>query len=167
MVLVTKGRFARKILDRHKTRNKVWRKYTFFVASNSFRLNRFVRTGKSPDRSDCTYEKGGNAHFRLGNFVSVKCLFRSSHQLRKFFIIFEEEPQNRTMIKSREDIPLSSRIVIKAGTAVISNPDGYPSLTRMADLVEQCARLVHSGKEVILVSSGRFMVILLLVDGTG
>lgn len=58
------------------------------------------------------------------------------------------------MIKSREDIPLSSRIVIKAGTAVISNPDGYPSLTRMADLVEQCARLVHSGKEVILVSSG-------------
>lgn len=58
------------------------------------------------------------------------------------------------MIRSREDIALSGRIVIKAGTAVISNPDGYPSLTRMADLVEQCARLVHSGKEVILISSG-------------
>lgn len=66
------------------------------------------------------------------------------------------------MIKSREDIALSGRIVIKAGTAVISNPDGYPSLTRMADLVEQCARLVHSGKEVILVSSGKSKSVVVL-----
>ncbi|CAN0000785.1 unnamed protein product, partial [Ectocarpus fasciculatus] len=48
----------------------------------------------------------------------------------------------------------SKRIVIKAGTAVVSTPDGFPSLQRMANLVEHAARLALMGKEIIIVSSG-------------
>jgi hypothetical protein len=40
------------------------------------------------------------------------------------------------MIHSREDISLVQRIVIKAGTSVVSTPDGYPSLSRIANIVE-------------------------------
>lgn len=58
------------------------------------------------------------------------------------------------MIRDREDIQFAKRIVIKAGTSVISTPEGYPSLSRMANLVEQSAKLVREGKEILLVSSG-------------
>jgi len=58
------------------------------------------------------------------------------------------------MIRSRDDLSLASRVVIKAGTSVVSTPDGYPSLSRMANIVEHAARLVHQGKEVIIVTSG-------------
>ena len=47
------------------------------------------------------------------------------------------------MIHSREDIPLANRIVIKAGTSVVSTPEGYPSLSRMAAIVEHAADLVR------------------------
>ena len=40
------------------------------------------------------------------------------------------------MIRGRDDIPFAKRIVIKAGTSVVSTPDGFPSLSRMADIVE-------------------------------
>ncbi len=46
------------------------------------------------------------------------------------------------------------RIVIKAGTSVVSTDDGYPCLSRMANIVENAARLVHKGKEVLIVTSG-------------
>ena len=59
------------------------------------------------------------------------------------------------MIHSREDIKLAQRIVIKAGTSVVSNPDGYPSLLRMASIVEYASRLVQQGKQVIIVTSGK------------
>jgi delta-1-pyrroline-5-carboxylate synthetase len=58
------------------------------------------------------------------------------------------------MIRSREDLALASRIVIKAGTSVVSTPDGYPSLSRLANIVEHAARLVQQGKEVMIVTSG-------------
>ena len=58
------------------------------------------------------------------------------------------------MIRGREDIAFANRIVIKAGTSVVSTPDGYPSLSRMASIVENTARLVHQGKEVMIVTSG-------------
>jgi len=58
------------------------------------------------------------------------------------------------MIHSREDIPLANRIVIKAGTSVVSTPEGYPSLSRMAAIVEHAADLVRKGKEVLIVTSG-------------
>jgi glutamate 5-kinase len=58
------------------------------------------------------------------------------------------------MIHSRDDIGMANRIVIKAGTSVVSTPEGYPSLSRMANIVEHAARLVHQGKEVLIVTSG-------------
>eukprot|EP01040_Poterioochromonas_malhamensis_P023451 gene23451-28770_t len=58
------------------------------------------------------------------------------------------------MIRSREDIALANRIVLKAGTSVVSTPDGYPSLSRMANIVEHAAKLVREGKEGLIVTSG-------------
>ena len=46
------------------------------------------------------------------------------------------------------------RVVIKAGTSVVANPSGSPSLTRLAAIVEQVGELSRGGVEVILVSSG-------------
>jgi hypothetical protein len=47
----------------------------------------------------------------------------------------------RRMIRSREDIAYANRIVIKAGTTVVSTPDGFPSLQRMANIVEHVVLL--------------------------
>lgn len=58
------------------------------------------------------------------------------------------------MIQSRSDIFTASRIVIKAGTSVVSTPDGYPSLSRIANIVENAARLAKEGKQVLIVTSG-------------
>lgn len=72
-----------------------------------------------------------------------------------------ENPKLPRMIRNREDLSLASRVVIKAGTSVVSTPDGYPSLSRMANIVEHAARLVHQGKEVMLVTSGITDVVVL------
>lgn len=37
----------------------------------------------------------------------------------------------------------AQRIVIKAGTSVVSTPEGYPSLVRLANIVEQVRPLIH------------------------
>lgn len=58
------------------------------------------------------------------------------------------------MIRSRQDLALAQRVVIKAGTSIVSTPEGYPSLSRMANIVEHAAALVRAGKEVIIVTSG-------------
>ena len=58
------------------------------------------------------------------------------------------------MIQSRQDLALAQRVVIKAGTSIVSTPDGYPSLSRIANIVEYAAGLVRNGKEVIIVTSG-------------
>ena len=58
------------------------------------------------------------------------------------------------MIHSREDLQNAKRIVIKAGTSVVSTPEGFPSLLRMANIVESASRLVRLGKEVLIVTSG-------------
>lgn len=43
---------------------------------------------------------------------------------------------------------MSKRVVIKAGTSVIANDEGSPSLTRLGAIVEQIAELNHAGVEV-------------------
>eukprot|EP01006_Ploeotia_vitrea_P028707 TRINITY_DN61344_c0_g1_i1.p1 TRINITY_DN61344_c0_g1~~TRINITY_DN61344_c0_g1_i1.p1 ORF type:complete len:768 (+),score=35.58 TRINITY_DN61344_c0_g1_i1:61-2364(+) len=58
------------------------------------------------------------------------------------------------MIRSREDLQNAKRIIIKAGTGVVSTPDGFPCLSRMSTIVEHAAELVRNGKEVIIVTSG-------------
>mmetsp|Transcript_13388 Transcript_13388/g.20133 ORF Transcript_13388/g.20133 Transcript_13388/m.20133 type:complete len:757 (+) Transcript_13388:137-2407(+) len=57
-------------------------------------------------------------------------------------------------ITSRKDISRANRIVIKAGTSIVSTPLGYPSLPRIANIVEHAADLVRAGKQVIIVTSG-------------
>jgi glutamate 5-kinase len=62
------------------------------------------------------------------------------------------------MIHGRSDIASANRIVIKAGTSVVSTPEGYPSLSRMANIVENAARLAKEGKQVIIVTSGMYVI---------
>lgn len=45
------------------------------------------------------------------------------------------------MIRSRDDVSLAHRVVIKAGTSVVSTSEGYPSLSRMASIVENVSKL--------------------------
>ncbi|CAM9400671.1 unnamed protein product, partial [Phaeothamnion confervicola] len=56
--------------------------------------------------------------------------------------------------ESRRKVVGAHRIVVKAGTSVVSDPRGYPSLSRLGAIVEQCVWLRKQGKEVVLVSSG-------------
>lgn len=37
----------------------------------------------------------------------------------------------------------AQRVVIKAGTSVVSTPEGYPSLVRLANIVEQVGAHTH------------------------
>jgi delta-1-pyrroline-5-carboxylate synthetase len=53
-----------------------------------------------------------------------------------------------TSICSREDLARARRIVIKAGTTVVSNEDGTFSLTRLGAIVEQASDLIKAGYEV-------------------
>jgi delta-1-pyrroline-5-carboxylate synthetase len=46
------------------------------------------------------------------------------------------------------------RVVVKCGTSIVTTAQGLPALSRIAAIVEQCAELMRSGKEVMLVSSG-------------
>eukprot|EP00301_Raphidiophrys_heterophryoidea_P026012 c8867_g1_i2.p1 GENE.c8867_g1_i2~~c8867_g1_i2.p1 ORF type:complete len:554 (-),score=161.04 c8867_g1_i2:131-1792(-) len=48
----------------------------------------------------------------------------------------------------------SKRIVVKVGTAIVTNEDGTMAMGRMGLIVEQLCGLVNQGKEVVLVSSG-------------
>lgn len=55
----------------------------------------------------------------------------------------------------RDSLKRASRVVVKAGTSVVSNEDGLPSLHRIGMLVEQIAEcVIHSGVEVLFVTSG-------------
>jgi delta-1-pyrroline-5-carboxylate synthetase len=54
----------------------------------------------------------------------------------------------------RAELPKAKRILVKVGTSVVAEKDRSPSLTRMANIVEQIVTLKNQGKEVILVSSG-------------
>jgi len=56
--------------------------------------------------------------------------------------------------KSRSALRTTRRVLIKAGTSVVANDDGRPSLIRLSAICEQIAELQRNGVEVILVSSG-------------
>jgi len=56
--------------------------------------------------------------------------------------------------RSRNALRAARRVLIKAGTSVVANADGSPSLTRLGAIVEQIAELNHAGVEVLFVSSG-------------
>lgn len=54
----------------------------------------------------------------------------------------------------REEFIKAQRIVIKLGTNVLRNADGEVALSRIYSFIEDIAKLVKTGKEVILVTSG-------------
>jgi delta-1-pyrroline-5-carboxylate synthetase len=56
--------------------------------------------------------------------------------------------------KSRSVLRKARRVCVKAGTSVVANDDGRPSLTRLGAMCEQIAELKARGLEVIFVSSG-------------
>lgn len=54
----------------------------------------------------------------------------------------------------RKEFIKAKRIVIKLGTNVLRNDEGYVSLSRIYTFIEDIAHLVKSGKEVIVITSG-------------
>lgn len=54
----------------------------------------------------------------------------------------------------RRGLKFSQRIVVKAGTPVLTHLDGNIALGRIGILVEQIAALRHEGRSVFLVTSG-------------
>lgn len=56
--------------------------------------------------------------------------------------------------KARSAIRQAKRVCIKAGTSVVANEDGRPSLTRLGAITEQIAELREQGIQVMFVSSG-------------
>ena len=58
------------------------------------------------------------------------------------------EPESRRALRN------ARRVIIKAGTSVVANEDGRPSLTRLGAICEQVAALHRRGIEVFMVSSG-------------
>eukprot|EP00281_Chroomonas_sp_CCMP1168_P022227 CAMPEP_0206234790 /NCGR_PEP_ID=MMETSP0047_2-20121206/12782_1 /ASSEMBLY_ACC=CAM_ASM_000192 /TAXON_ID=195065 /ORGANISM="Chroomonas mesostigmatica_cf, Strain CCMP1168" /LENGTH=421 /DNA_ID=CAMNT_0053658907 /DNA_START=17 /DNA_END=1282 /DNA_ORIENTATION=+ len=60
----------------------------------------------------------------------------------------------KASLQKREALKDCSRLVVKVGTAVVSNSDGSLALSRMGALVEQLKELTMQGRQVLLVSSG-------------
>lgn len=54
----------------------------------------------------------------------------------------------------RKEFINAKRIVVKLGTNILRNSDGYVSLPRVFSFIEDMASLVKAGKEVILITSG-------------
>lgn len=54
----------------------------------------------------------------------------------------------------REEFINAQRIVIKLGTNILRNEDGEVALSRIYSFIEDISKLVKSGKEVIVVTSG-------------
>jgi len=63
-------------------------------------------------------------------------------------MLSSQEPASRSALRTAQ------RVTVKAGTAVVANENGSPSLTRLGAIVEQIAELKDRGIEVIFVSSG-------------
>lgn len=55
---------------------------------------------------------------------------------------------------NRQEFINAKRIVIKLGTNVLRNDEGYVSLPRVYTFIEDIANLVKSGKQVIVITSG-------------
>lgn len=64
------------------------------------------------------------------------------------------DAQHLYQIAGRGDLSAVHRVVIKAGTSIVTTEDGYPCLSRLSYVVEAASKLWLLGKEVIIVSSG-------------
>jgi delta-1-pyrroline-5-carboxylate synthetase len=64
------------------------------------------------------------------------------------------EPAITSEAHSRSILRRARRVCVKAGTSVVANENGRPSLTRLGAIAEQISELNSRGVEVIFVSSG-------------
>lgn len=62
--------------------------------------------------------------------------------------VIPSEPHSRSILRR------ARRVCVKAGTSVVANENGRPSLTRLGAIAEQISELNSRGVEVIFVSSG-------------
>jgi len=60
----------------------------------------------------------------------------------------------RPLLRYREGIRDARRIVVKIGTRVLVQKTGRPEMRRIRSLVRDVSRLHHSGREVVIVTSG-------------
>ncbi len=63
-------------------------------------------------------------------------------------------PSDLVTHPSRTHLRHAKRVVIKCGTAILNSEEGYPSLTRLSNLIESVVDLSRQGIEVVLVASG-------------
>lgn len=63
-------------------------------------------------------------------------------------------PTDSSIHPTRAHLRRARRVVIKCGTAILNSAEGYPSLTRLSNLVESVVDLSRRGVEVVLVASG-------------
>jgi delta-1-pyrroline-5-carboxylate synthetase len=61
-------------------------------------------------------------------------------------------------MEARKQLRNKKRILVKAGTGVVTDSQGFVSLGRIGHIVEQLSALRRDGKEVILVSSGAIAI---------
>ncbi len=87
-----------------------------------------------------TNERGDKVSKR--SYIAFQVMFRTSSR------------SALAPIECRDDLKRCRRVVIKAGTSVVTNDDGHFSLTRVSAIVEQISELRQAGVEVILVTSG-------------
>eukprot|EP00961_Rhodomonas_salina_P147307 1982361-Rhodomonas_salina.2 len=80
---------------------------------------------------------------------TASSIIASPHWTRGFAKVATRSPLN-----TRDGLKNAERVVIKVGTAVVSNSNGTLALSRMGALVEQIKELQTQGREVLLVSSG-------------
>lgn len=65
-----------------------------------------------------------------------------------------QQEERSSEVPSRACLRRARRVCVKAGTSVVANESGKPSLSRLGAITEQIAELCNAGVEVIFVSSG-------------
>eukprot|EP00005_Dracoamoeba_jomungandri_P003309 CAMPEP_0174255762 /NCGR_PEP_ID=MMETSP0439-20130205/5068_1 /TAXON_ID=0 /ORGANISM="Stereomyxa ramosa, Strain Chinc5" /LENGTH=722 /DNA_ID=CAMNT_0015338089 /DNA_START=37 /DNA_END=2205 /DNA_ORIENTATION=- len=66
----------------------------------------------------------------------------------------EQNTGKKKVLHMRPTLKDKKRILVKVGTCVVTNKEGYIGLARIGGVVEQICSLKEQGKEVVLVSSG-------------
>ena len=76
------------------------------------------------------------------------------HYFTSTFKMSSSETMELNELSARNILRNARRICVKAGTSVVANENGRPSLTRLGAIVEQISELNARGADVIFVSSG-------------
>jgi hypothetical protein len=61
-------------------------------------------------------------------------------------------------VLSFDDLPKCQRVVVKCGTAIVNTDDGHPSLSRMAQIVEQVSVVMSALTIVAIFIDANFFI---------